>query len=147
MTNVRGKRLCLRQLKAIDRSVSEEPLRPGTPRDAGTLARVATAARRPRARRAIWSAQANACETSLRTARQHATPDFCLLGLLAPCSGPYGMPEPCRVALVCGVSIAKLNRPGFLAHLVMCYRCAARPAVERSTRPRLLLVGCGPGGA
>ena len=34
-----------------------------------------------------------------------------------------------------------------LAHLVMCYRCAARPSVERSTRPRLLLVGCGPGGA
>jgi hypothetical protein len=34
----------LRQLKAIDRSLSEEPLRPGTLRDAETLARVATAA-------------------------------------------------------------------------------------------------------
>ncbi|MBY0390842.1 MAG: DUF732 domain-containing protein [Mycobacterium pseudokansasii] len=40
-----------------------------------------------------------------------------------------------------------VNRPRFPAHLFTCDRCAPRPGVERSTRPRLPRVGCGPGGA
>jgi hypothetical protein len=40
-----------------------------------------------------------------------------------------------------------VKHPRFHAHLVTCDRCASRPGVERSTGPRLLRVGCGPGGA
>jgi len=39
------------------------------------------------------------------------------------------------------------KRPGVPAHLVTCDWCAARPGGERSTRPRLLLVGGGQDGA
>jgi hypothetical protein len=43
--------------------------------------------------------------------------------------------------------VVGLKHPRFHAHLVTCDRCAFRPGVERSTRPRPPRVGCGPGGA
>jgi hypothetical protein len=42
---------------------------------------------------------------------------------------------------------AHMEHPRFHAHLIPCDRCAFRRGVERSTRPRLLRVGVGQGGA
>ena len=55
---------------------------------------------------------------------------------------PVVAPAVAIIELVGGV-----KHPRFHAHLVTCDRCALRPGVERSTRPRLRPVGCGPGGA
>ena len=51
------------------------------------------------------------------------------------------------IGMACRLPGGIVKHPRFHAHLVTCDRCALRPGVERSTRPRLLPVDAARGGA